>query len=180
MFLFRPLLARVFSAKSNIVRDQRNPNSSSLGDRIIKDCAKTCVEAAQKLTKLNIDALDPYEPMGLVPWWYRIYYLHIAATHLLAAMFSTELFTESVSKSWDDVISALRAHEHLSTYVPRCIQKFEFLSTRIAQTRQTNEETNGEFPLQFQDEDLFNDDIFQDLGWNFDDFLYGSRVMMDG
>lgn len=180
MFLFRPLLARVYSIKPDIVRDQTTSNSSSLGDRIIKDCAKVCVEAAQKLTKLIIEILEPYEPMGLLPWWYRLYYLHIAGTHFLAAMFSAELFTESVSKSWDDVMSALRAHEHLSTYVPQCIRKLETLSTRIAQTRQLNAEINGDFPLEFQGGDLLNNDIFQDLGWNFDDFLYGSGVMMDG
>ena len=118
--------------------------------------------------------------MGLLPWWYRIYYLHIAGTHFLAAMFSTEIFTESVSRSWDDVMSALRAHEHLSTYVPQCIQKFEALSARISQTRQLNTEVNGDFALDFQGGDLLNNDIFQDLGWNLDDFLYGSGVMMDG
>ncbi|GAM41975.1 hypothetical protein TCE0_043f15536 [Talaromyces pinophilus] len=180
LFLFRPLLARVYSIKPDIVRDHTTSNSSSLGDRIIKDCAKVCVEAAQKLTKLIIEILEPYEPMGLLPWWYRIYYLHIAGTHFLAAMFSTEIFTESVSRSWDDVMSALRAHEHLSTYVPQCIQKFEALSARISQTRQLNTEVNGDFALDFQGGDLLNNDIFQDLGWNFDDFLYGSGVMMDG
>lgn len=180
MFLFRPLLARVYSIKSDTVQSRTSPKPSSLGDRIIKDCAKVCVEAAQKLTKLIIEILEPYEPMGLLPWWYRIYYLHIAGTHFLAAMFLAELFTESVSKSWDDVMSALRAHEHLSTYVLQCIRKFETLSARIAQTRQLNAEVNGDFPLEFQAGDLLNNDIFQDLGLNFDDFLYGSGVMMDG
>lgn len=150
------------------MRDHTTSNSSSLGDRIIKDCAKVCVEAAQNLTKLIIEILEPYEPMGLLPWWYRIYYLHIAGTHFLAAMFSTEIFTESVSRSWDDVMSALRAHEHLSIYVPQCIQKFEALSARISQTRQLN--TEVDFALDFQGGDLLNNDIFQDLGWNFDDF----------
>jgi hypothetical protein len=181
MFLFRPLLARVYSIKSDmVVRSQTMSNPSSLGERIIGACATVCVEAAQKLTRLIIDILEPYEPMGLLPWWYRIYYLHIAGTHFLAAMFNEELFTESVSKSWDDVMSALRAHEHLSTYVQQCIRKFETLSTRIAQTRRLNTEVNGDFPLEFQSGDLLNNDIFQDLGWNFDDFLFGSGVMIDG
>lgn len=177
MFLFRPLLARVYLIKPDAVQSQTSSNPSSLSDRIIKDCATVCVEAAQKLTKMIIEILEPYEPMGLLPWWYRIYYLHIAGTHFLAAMFSAELFTESVSKSWDDVLSALRAHEHLSTYVPQCIQKFEFLSTRIAQSRQFNAQASGDCHLDFQGTDLLNNDIFQDLGWNFDDFLYGSGVM---
>lgn len=179
MFLFRPLLARVYSIKSDRVQSQTSTDPSSLGDRVIKDCATVCVEAAQKLTKMIIEILEPYEPMGLLPWWYRIYYLHIAGTHFLAAMFSAELFTKSVSKSWDDVMSALRAHEHLSTYVPQCIRKFEALSTRIAQTRRSNAEGNGDFPPEFQGADIFNNDIFQDLGWNFGDFLYDSGVVMD-
>lgn len=180
MFLFRPLLARVYSIKSDMPRSQTTSNPSSLGDRIIKDCATACVEAAQKLTKLIINALEPYEPMGLLPWWYRIYYLHIAGTHFLAAMFSAELFTESVSESWDDVMSALHAHEHLSAYVKPCIQKFETLSARIAQIRQLNPEVNADSSLDFQVGDLLNNDIFQDLGWNFDSFLFEGGIMMDG
>jgi hypothetical protein len=73
-----------------------------------------CVETAQKLTSLIIETLEPNQPMGLLPWWYRVYYLHIAGTNFLAAMFDADLFTTSVSQSWRDVLSALRAHEHLS------------------------------------------------------------------
>ncbi|EED14460.1 fungal specific transcription factor, putative [Talaromyces stipitatus ATCC 10500] len=178
MFLFRPMLARVYSTRSHLIGDQAAYNRHSLSDRIIKDCAMVCVESAQKLTKLIIDTLEPHEPMGLLPWWYRIYYLHIAGTNFLASMFSPDLFTQSVSQSWGELMSALRAHEHLSTYVQQCIRTFEMLSTRITQTRNLNMD-NSNVLMENQGWDYFSNDIFQDLGLNFDNFLFGGGVMID-
>ena len=131
-----------------------------------------CVEAAQSLTSLIIESLEPDQSIGLIPWWYRIFYLHIAGTTFLAAMFGPELFTESVSQSWNDTISALRAHEHLSRYVQQCIRTFECLSTKILETRLPKRDSSFEIPLDVHDEFCL-DNIFPDEGLNFDNFLFG-------
>ncbi|EAW06502.1 putative transcription factor [Aspergillus clavatus NRRL 1] len=181
IFLYRPLLARFYSMRSHTATATAPQTSHppSLSDRLLRECAGMCVEAAQKVTSLVIAALEPNEPMGLLPWWYRIYYLHIAGTNFLAAMFGADLFTESVAQSWRDVLAALRAHEHLSTYVSQCIRTFETLSTRILETRYPTPES-GALPLEAGTSGLLFDDIFQDAGFDFDAFLFGMEEIMEG
>lgn len=139
-----------------------------------------CIETAQKVASLIIETLEPDEPMGLLPWWYRIYYLHIAGTNFLATMFRPDLFTESVSQSWDSVMSALRAHEHLSTYVSQCIRTFDCLSARVLATRCPNPEAGVDVPLQEGTPGFFCDDIFHDESFDFDQFLFGVENIVDG
>ncbi|KAJ5364248.1 uncharacterized protein N7496_009961 [Penicillium cataractarum] len=110
IFLYRPMLARYFSMKSS---DQASTDIPSLSDRLFKECAGICVETAQKIVSMILDSLEPNVSMGLLPWWYRVYYLHIAGTTFLAAMLS-DLFTESVSQSWHSMLTGLREHKHLS------------------------------------------------------------------
>lgn len=173
IFLYRPMLARFYSLKSRMgtVKTSKVP---SLSDRLLRQWAGMCIEAAQKLTSLIIEAFEPDEPIGILTWWYRIFYLHMAGINFLAAMFDPDLFTESVAQSWNDVLSTLRAHEHLSTYVPQCIRTFETLSTRILQTRNSNSDTCGDFPCVEEASGSFFDDLFQNIGSDFDNFLFGA------
>ncbi|GFF51589.1 uncharacterized transcriptional regulatory protein C1F7.11c [Aspergillus udagawae] len=177
--LYRPMLARLYSLKSHPAPIQAQPNPPSLSDRLLRECAAMCLEAAQKLTSLIIETLEPNEPMGLLPWWYRIYYLHIAGTNFLAAMFEADLFTTSVSQSWKDVLSTLRAHEHLSMYVQQCIRTFELLSARILETQYPTPDGTREMPLEATSGSLF-DNIFQDLGFDCDSFLFGMEDFTEG
>jgi hypothetical protein len=87
-----------------------------------------CLEAAQQIAILVIESLEPDQAIGLLPWWYRIYFLHIAGSNFLAAMINRELFTESVARSWEGVLAALRAHEHLCEYAAQCARTFEGLA----------------------------------------------------
>ena len=135
-----------------------------------------CVEAAQKLTSLVIETLEPDESVGLLPWWYRIYYLHIAGTNFLAAMFVSDLFTEPVSQSWHNVMSAFRAHEHLSRYVQQCIQTFETLSTRILEARYPNPNGNGDISFEQGTSGFSFED---DLGFDFDSFIFGMEDIIE-
>ncbi|KAH6886878.1 putative fungal-specific transcription factor [Thelonectria olida] len=180
IFLYRPMLARVYSMKSHKEATQEPANTLSLGDRLARECAGMCIEAAQKVTSLIIETLEPYEAMGLLPWWYRIYYLHIAGTNFLAAMFRSDLFTESASKSWQSVMSALHAHEHLSAYVERCIRTFETLSARILETQCPSADGNGHAPLEDETPGSFFDDMFQDAAFNFDNFLFSTEDINHG
>lgn len=166
------MLARFYSLKSRmvIVGTSEPP---SLSDRLLQQWAGMCIEAAQNLTSLIIETLEPDEPIGILPWWNRIFYLHLAGINFLAAMFDSDLFTESVSQSWHDVMSALRAHEHLSTYVQQCIRTFETLSTRILHTRHSNPESSSDLPCDEGVSGSFFDDLFQNMGCDFDNFLFG-------
>lgn len=164
------MLARSYSMKSE---------TATLGDRLLKESAMMCVETAQKIASLIVETLELGEPVGLIPWWYRIYYLHIAGTNLLAAMFRADLFTESVAQSWSAVLSALRAHEHLSTYVQQCIWTFETLSSRILETRTPETVASGSLMLEEGAPGLF-DDIFQDMDFDFDSFLFRTDDFLGG
>lgn len=150
---------------------------TSLSERLLKEYAGMCVEAAQRVISLVAETLDSNEPIGVIPWWNRVYFLHIAGVIFLAAMVSSDLFTDSVSRSWQDVLAALGAHVHLSTYVQQCVWTFETLSARILQT--------SSLPLHGGCEPLSQgaacslDGFFQDVRFDFDDFLFGSEDAAD-
>ena len=147
-----------------------------------------CVETAQSITSLIIKAvnLDGDQPIGLLPWWYRIYFLHIAGTIFLAAMFVPNLVTESVLLSWQDVLSNLRKHEHLSKYVTQCIATFETLSSRILAsatarnppTTTTDDHSQGDDDKSAAGAEWdpsatsFFDDFIQDVGFDLDGALF--------
>jgi hypothetical protein len=170
VILYRPMLARFcsFNSTTAAVSAQVKAGSITLSDRLIKECSAMCIEAAQRLASLVMETLDPESSMGLLPWWYRIYYLHVAGINFLAAMFTSDLFTESVLASWETVMSALRAHDHLSTYVPQCIRIFETLSTRALESKHPKpfDSGDGVSPDSF----LFSN-LLQDVGFDFDDYL---------
>ncbi|KAJ5190316.1 fungal specific transcription factor, partial [Penicillium cinerascens] len=169
IFLFRPMLSRFYSRKSDPQSTSAKP--LSLSDRLLRQCAGMCIEAAQKVTSLIIGSLEPDESIGILPWWIRIYYLHIAGAIFLAAMFETDLFTDSVSRSWHDVLSGLRAHVHLSTYVQQCIYTImQTACSTLDGGKQLAEETSG----------CCFDDIFQDIRFDFDNFLFGTEDFVDG
>jgi hypothetical protein len=94
-------------------------------------------------------------------------------------MFETELFTAEVERSWDEVLCALRAHEHLSEFVPQCVRTFEVLAARILETRDPATDGSGEVPLEQASGGLF-DHIFQDLGFDCDNFLFGMEDLSEG
>jgi hypothetical protein len=95
-------------------------------------------------------------------------------------MFDADLFTTSVSQSWRDVLSALRAHEHLSIYVQPCIRTFELLSTRILETQYPPPDVTGGIPLDEATSGSLFDHIFQDLGFDCDGFLFGMEDFTEG
>lgn len=165
------MLAR-FCAFNPSATAQANASSSlTVSDRLVRECAAMCIEAAQRLTSLVVETLAPDASMGLLPWWYRIYYLHIAGINFLAAMSTSDLlFTESVSQSWETVMSALRAHTHLSTYVQQCIQLFETLSSRALESNYPHPVGgSGEACLPL--DSFLVDNLFQGVGYDLDSFF---------
>ncbi|CRG86535.1 putative transcriptional regulatory protein C757,04 [Talaromyces islandicus] len=168
----RPMLARFYSLKSRTMTGETSI-PPSLSDRLLRQWAGMCIEAAQKLISLVIETLEPANPIGILPWWHRIFYLHMGGINFLAAMFEPDLFTESVSQSWQDVLSALRAHDHLSTYVQQCIRTFETLSTRILQARHSIPDASSDVPFDEGSSGSFFDDLFQTMSCDFDSFPLG-------
>ncbi|KAL3441749.1 fungal-specific transcription factor domain-containing protein [Aspergillus insuetus] len=130
IYLYRPMLAHIYSMASHPSPPRANPN---LNHRLLQNAATMCLEAAQQIATLVIESLeqDQGQPIGLLPWWYRIYFLHIAGSNFLAAMINRELFTESVARSWEGVLAALHSHEHLCAYAAQCRRTFEALAGRL-------------------------------------------------
>ena len=172
------MLARACFRASQSGNSPVVPNSSILGDRLINEAASLCIEAAQKIASIIVATSEAEYCVGILPWWYRIYGLHIAATHLLAAMFLPTLFTESVSQSWDSVISTLRRHDHLSEYVGQCIRSFVTMSTRIAETKDSSQASNADELLDGETAGLSFEDIFQDMGFDLDSFWCNGEDVM--
>ncbi|KAJ5203601.1 uncharacterized protein N7498_004480, partial [Penicillium cinerascens] len=175
IYLYRPILARFYSMKSN--GQSRSTNPATLSERLLRECAKMCVDAAQGVTALVTETLEPCEPIDIIPWWTRIYYLHIAGVIFLVAMVGSDLFTDSVAQSWQDFLAGLRAHVHLSTYIQQCICTFEALSAKILQPTGPVAQSGCE-PL-VEGAGVCFDDIFQDFRFDFDEFLFRTEEVLN-
>ncbi|KAL4747394.1 hypothetical protein BDW72DRAFT_209647 [Aspergillus terricola var. indicus] len=128
IFLYRPMLARIYSMASNSNAPLPRPG---LSHHLLQNSATMCLEAAQQIVTLVIETIEPDQPIGLLPWWYRLYFLHIAGANFLAAMIRPELFSNSIAESWEAVLLALRGHQHLCAYAMQCVRTFERLASRI-------------------------------------------------
>jgi hypothetical protein len=177
VFLYRPMLARFYSMKPDTHPSHKSP---SLSHRLLRESASMCIEAAQQMASFVNETLEPDEPIGLIPWWYRIYYLHIAGANFLAAMFRSELFTDSVSQSWKSVLLALRAHEHLSPYVQQCLWTFETLAARITGNPYPSMDGSGCGLMVDGSSGVSFDDIFKDVNFDFDNFIFGPEDCGEG
>ncbi|KAK8075463.1 fungal-specific transcription factor [Apiospora hydei] len=174
IFMHRPLLARFYSMKSHMAATPPSAKASSLSDRLFRDCASLCIDSAQAVVGLIIETLEPGESLGLLPWWYRVYYLHIAGTTFLAAMLTQELYTDSVAQSWGSVISGLKQHEHLSAYVQQCICTFETLAARILESRNSGATDHWSTQLDDNSFGFVIDDLFCDAGFDLDGFAFAA------
>ncbi|KAJ6016343.1 hypothetical protein N7540_010934, partial [Penicillium herquei] len=170
IYLYRPLLARFHLMKSKSQSNSESQQHPTLSERLLREGARMCVEAAQGVASLVIETLDPGFSIGIIPWWTRIYYLHIAGVILLAAMVEAELFTDSVHRSWQDIMATLHAHIHLSTYVQQCITTFEALYMKATQAnslQNLDENFNSTSDWGFSFEN-----IIQDINFDLDEFLF--------
>ncbi|KAL9473218.1 hypothetical protein ACSS6W_007598 [Trichoderma asperelloides] len=126
--------------------------------------ALQCVENAQKMISLIDQDSGTDRSTHNVPWWYRIFHLHMGGTILLAAMQSVELFTPAVSESWQQTLSAIKRHEHLCSYVPQFASLFQSLSRQIRQPGRTDS-------LEELSDTQFHD-LFEEFGFHTDSFLF--------
>jgi hypothetical protein len=146
-----------------------------LEDHFLINCASLCVENAQKMIAL---VLEQYKPDGttiVLSWWHRIFYLHVASTILVGAMLRADLFTQSVSQSWNGAMSTLRSHEHLCPFVPQCVANFESLASKISVTCHTG--SSSQVPPSEGVSNIYFQDVFQDMAFDPDNFLFGKEDM---
>jgi hypothetical protein len=123
------MLARFCLSQSQV--STGSPLDPGLSDRMLQPCASLCLENAQKMITLVQEYHNPDESIGLLPWWHRVLYLHVAGTTLIAATLRADLFTSSISQSWNMAMATLHAHEHFSPFVQLCVATFQTLSSRI-------------------------------------------------
>jgi hypothetical protein len=120
----------------------------------------------------------PDESIGLLPWWHRVLYLHVAGTTLIAATLRADLFTSSISQSWNMAMAALHAHENFSPFVQQCVATFQTLSARILEMHHSNNIGRGQFPPpEGGSSNSYFQDVFQDLGFDPDNLLFGKDDM---
>lgn len=131
---------------------------------MIRYGALQCVENAQKIISLVDQDSGLDESTHNVPWWYRIFHLHMAGTILLVAMQSVDLFTPAVSESWQQTLSVIKRHEHLSSYVPQFASLFQSLSRKIRQPGRSDS------PEELSDTQFH--DMFEEFGLHNDSFLF--------
>jgi hypothetical protein len=176
------------------------PNDSTsdrgLGVRIVQDCAALCVENAQKMITLLVDDCGASDGagVGVIPWWYRVFYLHVAGTVLMAATLQSALCSPAVSESWGRAMTALRAHEHLSPFVSQCLSTFETLSSGMGAHHRNHHPHHPHQPYAPLAQETvegasgvddstgiatphLQDVLFQDVVFDADAFLFGMEDM---
>jgi hypothetical protein len=171
------MLARFCLSQSQVLAGSHL--DQGLSDRILQSCATLCLENAQKMISLVQEYHNkPEESIGLLPWWHRVLYLHVAATTLIAATLRADLFTSSITQSWNMAMAALHSHEHFSPFVQQCVSTFQSLSSRILETHHSNSTSRGQFPpLEGGPSNIYFQDVFQDLGFDPDNILFGKDDM---
>lgn len=191
MTLFRPMLIRFCLVQSKAPIGSSS-SASSFEDHLIQSCARVCVEGAIELITLvdkgsrlrlidnespkpSVGSRCPPPRLSVLPWWYRVFYLHVACQHLVAAMLRPDVFAPTVTESWTSVTAALQAHEYISPCVKRCLRAYERLWTNVMeincpfgatganQEDQTGDSIQGQYTLQM---DQFLQDVLQ--GFDFE------------
>ena len=133
---------------------------------MIQHGSSICVAHAQTMVRLVHESPNVGDSSAL-PWWYRIFYLHMAGTVLLAARLAEDLFTAEVSHSWDLVIEMLKSHEHLSPFIPQILSSFQTLAGEIPQ-----KSPDYSLPLDTASQVYFQD-VFQSMPFDVDSFFFG-------
>jgi hypothetical protein len=161
------MLARLCSSQSHAATD--SAVEQNLGDRVAYSCASLCVENACKMIALVDEQHKQQDVIGVIPWWYRIFYLHITGTILLVTMLRPDLFTSTASQHWTILMLLLRAHEHLSPFIQQCVVNFESLSSTISGLHRPDSRpmTSAEGVSSTHVKD-----VFQDLRFDPDNFVF--------
>lgn len=165
ILLFRPMLARLC-----LTPQCKTSENNSLHGHLLQSCASLCVENTARMLSLVCEtcATTP----GLLPWWYRVFYLFVSSQHLLAAMLRPEVFGAQVYELWGTASLNLAAHEHLSPAVKHCSSNFTRLAQRIRNTHSSTEFASTDHASADAQEEGAFQDIFQQFGFDLDGRLF--------
>ncbi|KKP04951.1 hypothetical protein THAR02_02972 [Trichoderma harzianum] len=164
----RPMVARCCFMQNNAPVAADAQFESSYMGQMIQHGAFQCILNAQRMIALLDKDCNANESAYTIPWWSRIFYLHVAGTILLTAMQSTSLFTEAVSDSWQQTLSVFKKHEHLSQYIPQYTALFQSLARKASHMRYPPEHTG--FMEELSDTQFH--DTFLEFGFYNDNFLF--------
>ncbi|KAE8393462.1 hypothetical protein BDV23DRAFT_180529 [Aspergillus alliaceus] len=142
VLLFRPMLSR-FCRGYSPAEGHPTPVDRRLGDHILQGCAMLCVESAKKLITLVCVNYRSSAAIGILPWWYRVFYLYAASQILIAAILRADVFAPMVSDSWYQAMSAFSAHKHLSPAVMEYSLAFRQLWRNVTDMYLSDSEVNG-------------------------------------
>lgn len=123
-----------------------------------------CVENTQKLVELVTGNGQPGVAMGLLPWWYRIFYLYTAGLHLVAAKLRPDLFEPGISACWSKLMHSFAAHESLSPYVPRSVSTLRGMWQKVADILTASSGQSWFYSQTLQD-------VYEGVGLDFDEFI---------
>jgi len=160
ILLFRPIFVRFCLSSPT-----PTGHVPDLEHRILQGCAMLCVENAQKVIDLVAEDWKSDNPIGILPWWYRVFYLWIATLHVIAAMMRPESFDSVVSGHWEKAISLLSAKEHLCQFLPETVANFRSMWEKVMRIQNAPE---NEVPPA----DAFQD-VFQHMGLEAPNLMYG-------
>jgi hypothetical protein len=145
--------------------------------QLIHSCAATCIKNAQDMVSaIQVSGQPNGTSENQMPWWVRLFYMHIAATVLVVAMLRTDLSSSlGVSESWDFLMALLHMCERFTPFIPQYIDAFKTLASEVAALRR---EDSGGLPLAEQPgspllQDFLRDEFYSNsYPWNLDDIFY--------
>lgn len=115
-------------------------------------------------------------PALIAAWWYRVYYMHLAASVLIAAKLHPELSTNlEVLEAWEQVISILQAHAHFSPFIARSISSLGELSAKVRESQTVTSEDDS--ARVGGTTNYFNEDHLEDIGFDPSDLTLGLEDM---
>lgn len=160
LLLYRPLLVRFCFAQSR-QDDHFIAPESDFSEQTLENGAKRCLASAQRMTELACDCRELENQVGGLPWWYYVFYLLIAAQHIVAAQVRPGVMSEGASDSFRKALSAAQGYEHLSPCIGDCISVLDKMWQSVTGMHQTT--IQGGFDI----EETWNysfDEVFQQWG----------------
>lgn len=137
ILLFRPVLSRFCSEREN----HKIPEDQTLPWKIAFQCSISCIKAAlETINYLNTTIADKKleELDDLLPsWWYNIFYIHTAATVLLAARLQESIVSEvtesAINNAWHVLMRILKRFKNYSKHATRCAAALSVLFEQVSQ-----------------------------------------------
>jgi len=128
-------------ARCCLTTESESCPGGSLTGPLIEQCASECVTAAQSMISI-VQKHQTHDISMLPAWWYRAFYVYTAAMVLAVSTLRLDLFPRSSTQpAWENSLTLLQAHEHLSDSVRVCKATLQRMFSRIEQTQDVSVST---------------------------------------